>query len=723
MMSMLCLFAAISSVLFNDGWEFRREGDSSWSKVTLPHDAAFDCGYDRDEDPDQGFVRCRKTRYRKAFARPAEHGRYSVRFDGVYMNSIVMLNGRAVGGRANGFLPFEVPLTGLSETNVIEVDCDTMTPSARWYVGCGILRNVWLVRREGAFTLEPEAVAVTTDLLPDGSARVNVRADGLRVVLPPDGELVVRHPKLWTPETPNLQYLEVTAENAKGERDTVRIRYGIRTVEFTKDRGLLLNGNPYRIKGLCRHETFGGLGGAFNLAATKRELAMCKEMGANAIRTAHNPFSPEFYDLCDEMGFLVKDEAFDEWRMPKVTNGYSRFFDANWKMDLSDFIRRDRNHPCVILWSVGNEIRDHWQGSGGGELTRQMVDVIRVLDRSRPVTAGLDHPEVAYTNGVMAALDVIGLNYNADWYARLKGVKPVFGSETAPSLANRDVYLFEEKDGVLVPIQATNHLECAYSPKAFAWAAQAEVALKAQIESPWSAGEFAWCTYDYLGEPNHTRRTKRDYWPARSSYWGLCDLAGLRKDRFYLYQSQWSEKPVAHLLPDWTLPGREGKIVPVWCYTNAEEAELFLGGVSQGVRRFSETTDLHLSWDVPYRPGTLEVRAKMSDGRIATARRVTAGSVMEYRVTRDFAADGLVFFRIDAVDANGTRVVDCEDALDVSVQNGELLALDNGSPTDHVPFSRACRHLCRGSLVAIVKGARNVLPEVCVRRINIGSDK
>ena len=699
--------------LFNDGWEVCREGETVWTPVTVPHDAAFDRGYDREEDPDQGFVRCPKTVYRKTFARPAESGRYAVRFDSVYMNSSVTVNGRKVGGRVNGFLPFEVPLDGLSETNVIEVSCDATTPNARWYVGCGILRNVWLIRRMGAFTLEPEAVAVTTELLTDGSARVRVKVDGARVVEPANGELIVREPKLWTPETPNLHYLDVTAENAKGERDTVRIRCGIRTVEFTTDRGLLLNGKSYRIKGLCRHETFGALGGAFNLAATKRELAMCKEMGVNAIRTAHNPFSPQFYDLCDEMGFLVKDEAFDEWRLPKTENGYSRFFDANWKTDLADFIRRDRNHPCVILWSVGNEIRDHWQGSEGGELTRQMVDAVHALDQSRPVTAGLNHPEVSYTNGVLHALDAVGLNYNADWYAKLKGEKPVFGSETAPSLADRDVYLFEERDGRMTPLQATNHLECAYSPKAFTWAAPAEVALRAQIDSPWSAGEFVWCTYDYLGEPNHTGCLKRDYWPARSSYWGLCDLAGLPKDRFYLYQSRWSEKPVVHLMPDWTLPGREGKIVPVWCYTNAEEAELFLNGVSQGVRRFSGTEDLHLAWDVPCRPGTLEVRAKMRDGTVATDRRVTAGAVAEYRVSRDFAADGLVFFRIDAVDANGTRVIACEDDVSVTVSNGRLLALDNGSPLDHAPFSVSHRRLCRGSLVAFVRGGADA--HVCVR--------
>lgn len=710
-----CLFAALTSVPFNDGWEVRREGDAAWTQVTVPHDAAFDRGYDRKASWFHGFAHSPTSTYRKVFAQPADGGRWSVRFDGVYMDSRVTLNGRAVGGRAYGYLPFEVPLDGLRATNVLEVVCRAPTPNTRWYAGCGILRDVWLVRRTGAYTLEPEDVAVTTELLADGSARVRVAVDGAKVLSPANGELIVREPKLWTPETPHLQFLDVTAENAAGARDTRRVRYGIRTVAFTKDRGLLLNGKPYRIKGLCRHETFGTLGAAFNLAATKRELAMCKEIGANAIRTAHNPFSPRFYDLCDEMGFMVFDEAFDEWRLPDTAMSYSRFFDANWRKDLADFIRRDRNHPCVILWSVGNEIRDHREGPDGGTLTRQMVDIVHGLDRSRPVTAALNAPAVAFTNGVMEALDVVGLNYNADWFAKLKGRKPVLGSETAPSLADRDTYLFEEKGGRMVPVQARDHRECAYSPKHFAWAAPAEFALKVQRDTPWSAGEFAWCTHDYLGEPNHTSAFGPGFWPARSSYWGLCDLAGLRKDRFYLYQSRWLERPVVHLMPDWTHPGKEGKIFPVWCYTNAEEAELFLNGVSQGARRFSETADLHLSWDVPYAPGVLEVRTRMRDGRVVSDRKVTAGPVAEYRVTRDFAADGLVFFRIDAVDAHGTRVIACEEELTVSVRNGELIALDNGSPVDHTPFSAPRRRLCRGSLVAIVRGGEDA--RIVVRRM------
>ena len=689
---------------FNSGWEFKREGETRWKPVCVPHDAAFGLGYDRNEDPDHGFAPCPAVAYRKTFARPSGKGRHSVRFDGVYMDSSVSLNGRRIGGSRNGYLPFEVPLDALGATNVIEVACDARTPNARWYSGAGILRDVWLVRRDG-FTLEPENVAITTSLEPDGSATVRVEVEGAKVVSPAGGELSVRSPKLWTPETPFLHDIEIVAENAAGERDSLRMRYGIRTVEFTLDRGMLLNGKPYRIKGLCRHDTYGALcGAAFDEASLRRELAMAKDIGANAIRTAHNPFSPRFYGLCDEMGFLVMDEAFDEWRLPKTERGYSRFFDECWRADLERFVRRDRNHPCVVLWSIGNEIYDHYKGSGGAQIARSMADLVHRLDRTRPVTAGLNMPFVSATNGVMDALDVVGLNYNADWFAKVKGRKPVFGSETAPSLAERGVYLFEEKGGVMVPVQSRDNRECAYSPKAFEWAAPAETALKAQIDSVWSAGEFVWCTYDYLGEPNHSGcGGKRDYWPAKSSYWGLCDMAGLPKDRYWLYRSRWNPAPTVHLMPDWTHPGFEGRKFPVWCYTNAEEAELFLNGRSQGVRRFADDGKLHLEWMVAYEPGVLEVRAKMKDGTIVRDRRTTAGKLARLRTSVEFEHGDTAFVRVDAVDAAGTVILACCDMVRVTCAGGEVVALDNGDPIDHTPFSKGSRRLFRGSLVAVIR--------------------
>lgn len=699
---MMLFFAAAAMQLFNGDWEFRREGESAWNRVTLPHDAAHGLPYDEREDADQGYVPSPRTFYRKRFVMPKDGDGLSLRFDGVYMDSVVRVNGRTAGGRRNGYLPFEVPLDAGERVNLIEVECNAPSPNARWYTGVGILRDVWLVRRSG-WCIDPEDISIVTESLDGGKAVMKVRAGNAKVLVPENGVFQVENPELWTPETPVLHELAVTVCNEKGEKDTAVIRYGIRKVEFTVDRGMLLNGKPYRIKGVCRHDTYGALGAAFNKAAARRELLMMKEMGVNAIRTAHNPHAPGICDLCDEMGFLVMDEAFDEWRMPKTGKGYSRFFEENWKRDLTDLVRRDRNHPCVILWSIGNEIPDLAQGAEGGEMVRKMVKVIRALDPSRPVTAALNRPEPAFTNGVMAALDVIGLNYNADWYAKVKGWKPVFGSETAPSLAERDTYLFDESEGRMVPVQAKGHNECAYSPKSFTWSAPAEVSLKVQRDSPWSAGEFVWCTFDYLGEPNHTGRKNHLYWPARSSYWGLCDLAGMPKDRYYLYRSRWCDRPTVHLIPDWTHPGCLGKVFPVWCYTNAREAELFLNGRSQGVRRFSETDDLHLSWDVAYEPGCLEVRARMDDDSVVSARKVTAGQAESLKKTLLHESDGLVFLRYDAVDPEGTHVVSCGKKVAVCVKGGKLLGVDNGSTVDHTSFTECTRRLYHGSLIVIAR--------------------
>lgn len=702
---------------FNDGWEFQRVGESAWTGVSVPHDAACRLALSRGESPDHGFAPSPVTRYRKAFPKPDGAGRFSLKFDGVYMDSQVFVNGVLAGGRRSGYLPFEVPLRDMADTNVVEVVCRAPTPNTRWYAGVGILRDVWLVRREG-WTLEPESVSIAAELRKDGSAVVRVEAEGAKILEPEGGEFVVERPALWTPETPSLHQLSVTAENAEGERDTIDVRYGIRTLEFTKDRGLLLNGVPYRIKGVCQHDTFGPIGAALNIPDLKRQLSALKNMGANAIRTAHNPFSPQFYDLCDEMGFLVMDEAFDQWKVPKRKYDYSRFFGECWKKDLSDFIRRDRNHPCVALWSIGNEICDISKGNPDVEsLVRQMVALVHSLDVTRPVTSAINSPGAAVASGVVGALDAVGLNYNVDWYEKLRGVKPLFGSETAPSLADRDTYLFKNEDGKMKLVQACRHRENSYSPETISWAASAEKSLRVQMDSPWSAGEFVWCTFDYLGEPFHTGRKEDEYWPARSSYWGLCDLAGLPKDRYYLYRSQWNPAPTVHLLPDWTHPGFEGKVFPVWCYTNAEEAELFLNGRSMGVRKFSDTSDLHLSWDVAYEPGVLEVKARFTDGTVSVDRRETAGTVASLRKTMLFEADGVYYYRFDAVDSRGVRVLSCQDAVMFDVRNGEFVCAVNGSATDHTPFTSRTRCLFQGSIVVIARSASDAQPEVDCRYV------
>ncbi len=699
------VLAALSIVSFNKGWEFRREGETDWKRVTVPHDALCGLPFRSDADPGQGYVPTPKVTYRKIFWRPkdAANTRYSVKFDGVYMDSSVFLNGHKIGARPNGFVPFEVELGELNLTNVLEVVCNPRAPNARWYCGAGLVRNVYLLGRRG-FSLSPEDVTVKPSLLDNGEAKVEVSVDGARVISPANGVLKVRNPRLWSPETPNLYDLEVVAEDAKGERDTVKVRYGIRTIRFTLEDGFHLNGRRYQIKGLCLHENYGVLGGALNLPALRRQLMLAKEMGANAIRTVHNPFAPEFYDLCDEIGLMVKDEMFDEWRIKKTMYGYHRFFDEWWKRDLQSVVRRDRNHPCVVLWSIGNEIPEDAKWTDGGATARAMVAAVKELDVTRPVTMGICFPDGAYTNGVMAALDVIGLNYNAAWFAKLKGWKPVFGSETAASMCLRGCYLFKDDGKRLIPIQRRGDLESAYALiPPFKSAGTQEETLKIQRDNPWSAGEFTWSLLDYVGEPVHAGIHGNCSWPARSSYWGACDLVGMPKDRFYLYQSQWSAKPMVHLLPEWSFPEKEGKLVPVWCYTNAKEAELFLNGKSQGVRKFSETTDLHLAWEVPYEPGEIVVKARHADGTVTTDRRATWGSPVSLRETKLFESDGVVFFRYDAVDAKGERCASSADVVDFHVTGGKILGADNGDPTclESPTFLR--HHLFSGSIVVIIR--------------------
>lgn len=707
---MTLILASLSLVSFNCGWECKWEDESAWRKVKVPHDAHWSRPYDKAAGWQQGYAKGGIVTYRKRFAPPEgpANARYAVRFDGAYADAKVRLNGRPAGGCHNGYVPFEVELTDLEATNVLEVVCDARTQNARWYVGAGLLRDVWLVCRAG-FALEPERVSVGTKV--EGrDARVRFEVEDSEVVDPKDGELVLKNVELWSPERPRLYAARVTARNAAGETDTAVVRFGVKTIEFTRDRGLLLNGRPYPLHGICQHENYGCLGGALNRAALKRQLSKLKPMGVNAIRTVHNPFAPAFYELCDEMGFLVMDELFDEWEKKKSDFGYWRYFAESALDDLEKVVRRDRNHASLLMWSVGNEIADMAETGAAGERargwTRRLAAAIRKLDPHHPVTTGCCAPEKADLNGCLAELDVVGLNYNLDYYLKFKGKYCLYGSETTAVPATRDTYLFRPTgDGRLEIVGNRGLQQSSYSASRFNWASGVEDSLRIQRESPWSAGEFSWSSYDYQGEPMVPNLDYRLPTDARSSFWGVHDLAGFRKDRFYLQQAAWTVEPMAHLLPDWTLPGLEGRRVPVWCYTNCREAELFLNGVSCGVRRRADTADDHLAWEVPYAPGVLEVRAKGSNGVTVVDVRRTAGPFARFRVTEDFRSGGWTFFRVDAVDAQGTVLVSCDDRVAVAAQNGRIVATDNGDPADRTPFASATRRLYHGSLLVVAKAA------------------
>lgn len=706
-------------VQLNDGWEVWSEEGSGrseerWVTVDLPHDATENLP--RTHMPDhaeQGFVKGGIFRYRKVLPTPkVEKGtRLSVRFDGVYMNSSVTVNGRHAGGRHNGYVPFEVALDASSATNLIEVTVDATTPNTRWNPGAGMLRNVWLVRRRG-YTLEPENVAIRVVSANEEKAVLSIRADdGAEIVEPANGRLVIERPRLWCPDDPYRYEVRVVARNREGETDAVTIPYGIRTIEFTKDDGFKLNGKRLQIKGVCQHEGSPCFGALLNEAGLEYGIREMKKLGANAIRTAHNPFPPEFLELCDKHGMLVKNELFDEWRVPKKMKfGYARFFDSDWKDDLETIVRRDRNRASVIIWSIGNEIRElagMCTNTGGvAAFTREMREAVRMLDPTRPVSAGLHKPKVAAAIGVCDELDVVGINYNGDCFDRFRGRWPLFGSETAATYSLRDVYHYEDDGSDTLKIVASrDHLGGGYSSVPW-WGGpdqDQERTLKRQMECPWSAGEFAWCSFDYLGEGSNGDG-REDFWPCVASQWGMYDFAGLPKDKAYLYQSVWSATPMVHVFPDWTF-GKEamGKKVPVWCYTNCEAAELFLNGVSQGTRRKTDTAKLHLEWLVPYAPGVLEVRGMRNGAVIATDAKQTAGEVARVVSSVLFESGDTVMIRFDAVDGNGVRVVGCNEPVKLEIAGGELLAAANGDPTDSTPRRNVRRRLFRGSMAGFFR--------------------
>ena len=715
-LGLACLEAYASrSVLSCSGrWDFKAGESEVWRQVDVPHDATADRSPVRCPDlGDHGYVSGGRFFYRKAIATPPEAagGRLSLRFDGVYYDSTVSVNGTVVGGRKSGYLPFEVPLDAGRMTNFVEVTVDARTPNTRWNPGAGLLRTVALVARRG-FALEPEQVFVRTVSADGKRAELRIEVEGAEIVSPKDGRLVIESPRLWSPEDPFLYDVKIVARGKDGE-DSLTIPYGIRTFSFTKDRGFFLNGRHYPIHGVCQHEGEPCFGAQLNEVALECALLELKKLGVNAIRTAHHPFPPEFYGLCDRLGFLVMDELFDQWREPKTLHGQSTFFESDWRRDAECAVRRDRNHPSVILWSIGNEIPELGAGQYGGrhgrdgaKTAREMRELIRRLDPTRPITAGLNGPQWAEENGVLSALDVCGLNYSPEFYDKFRGKYALVGSETAATYSLRDVYCYRTNGADLVVARHRGNLADAYSMIPV-WGVPEqgqELTLKRQLSAPWSAGEFTWCSFDYLGEGSNPLSRGTDHWPCVGSSWGMYDFAGLPKDRAYLYQAIWTEKPMAHLLPDWTLPGCEGKNVPVWCYTNGDEAELYLNGVSQGVRCRADTTDLHLAWSVPYAPGVLRVEARRNGRTVAVDERRTAGPKVAIRKTVLFERGDVRFVRFDAVDKDGNRVIACEDEIDIDPAEGELLSAANGSPLETTDRRARRRSLFRGSCAAWFRG-------------------
>jgi beta-galactosidase len=509
----------------------------------------------------------------------------------------------------------------------------------------------------------------------------------------------VPKPKLWSLEHPRLYRVESKVRTNNRTVDASVTPFGIRTFEFTIDKGFFLNGKHVPIKGVCDHHDQGSLGAAVHKRAIERQLEILKSMGCNAIRTSHNPPDPVLLDLCDRMGFLVMDESFDEWKQSKTMYGYGRYFDEWSERDLTDMIHRDRNHPSIILWSIGNEIPEQ-ENANAYDMSKRLVDICHKEDPTRPVTSACNLAESADKTGYSKPLDVVGINYQLPLYGMFKGKAKLVGSETASAVSTRGEYNLILENGTPSIKRQLNNQCSSYDDST------AQSYLKAVKSAPWFAGEFVWTGFDYIGEPSPFP------WPSASSYFGMVDLCGFPKDRYYLYQSQWTEKPMVHILPHWNWQGFEGKEIPVWCYSNAESVELFLNGKSLGEKKFSDTKDLHLEWNVPYAAGTIKAIAKKNGKKVCTDEVQTAGAPARIVLTPDHTEinadrDDLSNIKVEIVDKDGRICPNADNLLKFNIEGKGLIAgVGNGNPASHEYFKTNERKAFHGLCLAVIQSKR-----------------
>lgn len=731
--------------------------DSGWRVLRLPHDWSIE-GVFSETNPaghGGGALPGGIGWYRKSFTvPPSDSGKLvSIEFDGVYRNCEVWINGRYLGKRPYGYISFRHDLTPFlrygPEQNVLAVRVDnSRQPNSRWYSGSGIYRNVRLVRTEKVH-VDHWRTCITTSNVTSESASVLVRTRirnrftqnrTVRVVttlsndrretvarsespceVPGDSAceiaqvLTITNPDIWSIEHPRLMQAITRVEQAGSVLDQHATTFGIRTFRFDVDSGFILNGKQVKIKGVCNHHDLGCLGAAVNRRAIERQLEILKAMGVNGIRTSHNPPAPELLDLCDRMGFIVMDEAFDMWKKPKTTFDYALDWDEWHVRDLEDMVYRDRNHPSVVLWSIGNEVLEQWdpKDSSGEVIARELAAIVRRIDPTRPITSACNNQETVNPVIRSGALDLIGYNYAHEKFEAFKQRFPgklFIGSETTSALATRGHY-DTPADSVRVwprswdkPFTDGNpDLTCsAYDNCRVPWGSTHEETWKIVKKHAFLSGMFIWTGFDYLGEPTPYG------WPARSSYFGIVDLAGFPKDAYYMYQSEWTETPVLHLLPHWNW--NRGDTIDVWAYTNCERVELFLNGASCGTKA-KPGEDLHLAWRVPYAAGVLKAVGSRT-GRDPLVREVkTAGAPAKIVLDADrtsITADGrdLAFITVKVVDAAGTVVPRADNLVTFDVVGeGRLVGVDNGLQTSHEPFIASYRKAFNGLCLGVIQSS------------------
>ena len=792
--------SARESQLFDKGWLFTLADsagmeqvnyvDINWRHLDLPHDWAIEGDFSpaNPSGASGGALPGGIGWYRKHFSvNPKEKNkRYVIAFDGVYMNATVYVNGHKLGTRPYGYSSFEYDITPYINKvgdNVVAVRVNNSDqPNSRWYSGCGIYRHVWLKKSAESYitqwgqyvsTTPQGEVKIKVDAHVAGGKKMTVRhiildAAGKVVAKGVGGEtqtLKVTHPHLWNIGDGYLYTVKSELLVGGKVMDTETTKTGFRDIKFDAQKGFFLNGKNMKINGVCEHHDFGCLGAVVNEDAMHRKLTILRDMGVNAIRSSHNPPAPELLNMCDSMGLLVMDESFDMWRRKKSQNDYARFFDEWHQRDLSDLVKRDRNHPSVFMWSIGNEVLEQWSNAAadtlsleqanlilnaghdastlahGNELsvnsllTQHLAEIVRQYDPwgpTRPITAGCNEPDPNNHLFKSGALDVIGFNYHHQW---VKDVpqnfpgKPFIFSESVSALQTRGYYMMPSDSVYKAPVEwwlpytDPSFMCSAYDNMHASWSSTHEETWDVVKHNDFVGGQFIWTGFDYIGEP-----TPYAY-PARSSYFGIIDLAGLPKDSYYMYQSEWTQKPVLHLFPHWNwLPGQT---IDMWCYYNqADEVELFINGKSQGIRKktvygaqnegdaYRKSTEYHVMWRVAFQPGEVKVVARKDGKEIASQTIKTAGAPHHLVLKETYqgtlahgTSEPTTFVEVNVVDKDGNLCPNATNQVFFSVEKSPsaasapvILGTDNGCQTSLERFTDPHRKAFFGKCVVVIKG-------------------
>lgn len=760
-------------------WDFSRDG-KAWQQVAVPHDWAISGPFDKKWDLQMVAIEQNgekeKTEksgrsgalpwigegmYQMKWTAPKGYKRAVLVFDGAMSQPVVCVNGKEAGKWAYGYNAFRIDITPFiqfGKSNLIEVHLNNVEESSRWYPGGGLYRpvSVELYGNENFSTwdtfvrtlkADKQEAEVEVNALLEGKigksgktvialldeAGTKVAEQTIKGATPEiKTTLKVANPQLWSPESPHLYQVKLTRYEGKKVADVQTLKTGIRTIAVSKDYGFQLNGVTRKLKGVCLHHDLGPLGAAENKAALIRQIKMMKQMGCDAIRTAHNMPSTMQMEICDSLGMMVMAESFDMWIYPKCKNGYAKFFKEWSDKDITNLVKHHRNHPSIVMWSIGNEIPEQWSQEGV-EIAKHLQDLCHQYDPSRPVTQGMDKAEDALKSGFAQTMDVPGFNYRVHkYYKNIEQLPQGFllGSETASTVSSRGVYKFP----VVVSDKATYpDGQCSsYDTEYCSWSNLPDDDWKMQDDYSWVIGEFVWTGYDYLGEP-----TPYDtYWPSRSSYFGICDLAGLPKDRYYMYRARWNEQQhTTHLLPHWNWKGREGQVTPVYCYTDGVEGELFVNGKSQGRVRKDKSSRLdryRLRWNnVKYEPGEIRVvtynqygdkvgeDVKRTAGEPAQMKFsvetpdhepiacMVEGCTDEHNVLLNADGNDLAFITVSLQDKDGNECPLADDELTFEVSGaGTFKAACNGDATSLEPFTQPQMKLFSGKLVVIVQSSK-----------------